>query len=536
MFDNTSFELNDTILGECRKLISEHNKLSYVDISLDVSSISYSFISKSIPRDPLLMELVSFYEIFTFQRISAYSLKNAIDLMDYTHEDLAMHVERSEDSIIQLMSSITGIRARLLEYYDNINANIINQTNTFIDYISHTNIDDISQFIDIIFVCMRQEGIETNVNIEPGSHYFVNPGSRLIEVIYPQIFKANLTSYVHSKLNELKQFILITRPSLHGSFEAINKLQTFNLLPDDGANVDIKTAISILLNIDVDISDLSQDMQIAESVCKQISIDKETSIGLFIITSINNDVYFDMSSLGELQQLSDTAGVSKNLIDKTNLLKHGPVSKIKKSNMLTINITPETEEAYILWTNDMKQFKIKSKSINNALIKKIIRRSPSSIIESYNRIITESINKQKRYDDAIAFKRVQYMTFNNSITEEVFIKSINATILEVITNEIKSHKDNLHDWLLTDEFYELMLDSLNSLKSSIGIHPSMLSAHCHIIYNSMASKIVNKIKRKMLELHDIPDPEKIKQFIDDASNGNDNIYTRTIASYYLHIA
>jgi len=94
MFDTTNFDLNNTLIDECKKLIDEHNKLSYVPVSLQMETVLYTYISKSIPKDQLANELISFYEIFTYQMVVAYNLKQIIDSINYTHEDLILHIER----------------------------------------------------------------------------------------------------------------------------------------------------------------------------------------------------------------------------------------------------------------------------------------------------------------------------------------------------------------------------------------------------------------------------------------------------------
>jgi len=538
MFDTTNFDLNNTLIDECKKLIDEHNKLSYVPVSLQMETVLYTYISKSIPKDQLANELISFYEIFTYQMVVAYNLKQIIDSINYTHEDLILHIERSDDTILQLMTSLTGIRLKMMDYHTNILNNISKQTDIFIAYIASESVQNMSAFIDVVFICMLQNNIDQYIKIEPNSKYFIGIGAKIIEKLYYQINKSNLSAYTHSKINDLKQSILSTKTQLYTPFDSINKLQTFNLFPNDGNNMTIKEAMSKLFGLSIDIDDLSNGIQIIETSLKQVSLNQKKKIGIVIITNTNNDTYFDMSSLSTMKQSFQAVGINSEIITKSNLIKSGEKASIKKSELIPINVTTDTDIAYVLWTNNMKQFKIRLDSIDNSIIAKLLRRTPSAIIESYNSILMDTINKLKKYDDAIAFKRVQNMSFNNSVTEESFLQTLKKELEIFIQKEITDRKDKFNEWIIGQGFVETLLDIIDSYKDNLGIHRHMMSAHCQIIYNSMANKIIGKLKRKLLTMNNISEITKleIQELVNGAIDGNNNIFTRTIASYYLHIA
>jgi hypothetical protein len=528
MFDTTNFELNNTLIDECLKLIKEHNDISYTQVSLLMETVSFSHISKSIPKDKPSTELVSFFEIYVYQTVVAHNLSTLIDSIDYKHEDLVANIDRSDAGIMKLMTSLTGIRLKLMDLHTKILGGIAKQGDEFIRYIDREPIPDIKLFVDTVFVCMGQEGLEKYIKLDKNSRYFVAIGSKIVEKLYPQIRNANLSEYVHAKINYLKEVILATKVQLNVPFDSINKLQTFNVFPNEGDSIDIKTAMLKLFGIEVDAADLLSGLQSIELALKQLSIDKNRETGLIVMTNINNDTYFDITPLSSIVQSQQVVGVNPEMISQTNLIKYGGKATVKKSEMLAINTTNDTQQAFILWTNDMKHFKYRQTPITNALIQKLLRRVPSQIIESYNRILTELIDAAKKYDDAIAFKRVQYMAFTESITEESFLKALQDDLDTFIQKNISDDK-----WLLSQSFMESVLDIIDSHKNKLGIKRALLSAHCHIIYNSMAMRIVNRIRRKLLVSHTKQD---ISAAVIEATSGNDNIYTRTIASYYLHIA
>ncbi len=535
MFDTTHFDLNETLFEESRKLIAEHNGISYTDVSLEMPSVVYTYISKKVPTDASSTELISFYELFTHQRITAYNIKRIIDSIDYSHEDLTLNIDRSDSGILQLMTSLTGIRLRLIDFHESIMANIDRQVDSFADYINTTTVSNLSVFIDAVFTCMTQDGLDKHVDIEPNSRYFLPVGARLIELLYAQIQASNLMDVVHAKTDMVKQSVLSVKQDMHAQFDVVNRLQTFNLYPGDGQNVDLKTALSMLFGIDVEVRNLSEDRQVVETALAQLSLDKNKQVGLLVITSINDDTFFDMSTLASMPPINDAQGITTDLIGRTHLIKSGAKAVVKKSELLSIHTTAATEEAFVLWSNDMKMFKLRQAPISNGIIQKLLRRAPSPIIESYNDTLMRILNATKTHDDAIAFKRVQYMAFNETTTEDSFIEGLKARIEAFVGTKTKLSEDKFKEWVITDAFDEELLSGIDSAKSELGIDRTLMSPHCHIIYNSMAARILNRLKRRLLAADDIT-KSAVSGMIAESVAGNDNIYTRTIASHYLHIA
>ncbi len=537
MFDVSLYDLNETLIGECRKLIEEHNSQSYTKVSLSTPMIEFSFISNTKPDDIPSKELTIFYEQYTYQRVAIFNISNIIDSSDYSKEDLSLNIDRSEGSILQLMGSLTGIRMKMIEFKETMESNIEKQIINFIDYLKTLKIDNLRTFLETLFTCMVQIGIDQYVDIETDSHYFVSVGVKIIESFYESIKYNELTEFIRIKLNELKQIVLKIKPRAYGTYDSVNRFQTFNMSPNDGENVSLRQALKILFAISLDVNDCKKDEQALETMMKQLSIDMAKHIGLIVYISNNDDVFFDMSSLYNMRSDNDAKGITDDMIVNTNLLREGSKSVSKKTELMTINTNDKTEEAYVLWTNDLKMFKLRTLPIHNAMIQKILRRSPSNIIEAYNIALMNVIKSLQKQDDAIAFKRVQNMSFTESITQESFLQKLKVNLASKLSKEIASHGHNFRDWVISSEFNMEILDTIDSLKYDMGIDKTLMSAHCHIIYNSMATKIIKRVKKIILTLHDNSDIKKsLEDIINTSVDGNDNIYTRVIASYYLHIA
>jgi hypothetical protein len=257
-------------------------------------------------------------------------------------------------------------------------------------------------------------------------------------------------------------------------------------------------------------------------------------VGLLVFISPNADTYFDMSALQEITQSNASAGVRADIIQQLNLLKIGGPSNQARTMMRALGIDDDTERAFVVWTNNLTDFKLRKQPVEAGLLRRILRRTPSVTIASYNTLLQQLTVKDKTEDDVYAFKRVQYMTFNSSVTEESFLDVLKGRLTKLLVDRCRSTSSSV---LASDpEFVDAILGVLDSAKVDMGIHLSMMSAHCHIIYAAMANKVVARLRRVFMERDATLSEEDLKPLVADVVDGNDNIYSRTIASYYLHIA
>ncbi len=161
------------------------------------------------------------------------------------------------------------------------------------------------------------------------------------------------------------------------------------------------------------------------------------------------------------------------------------------------------------------------------------RRTFLDEIISGNHFFINTINLtsicEARSDDAFSFNRVKYMSFNNDITEEIFLDDLEARLVKAITKHKK--KRTLKDAADDDSFDDVILSVLDQVKMVMGINVLALPSHCHIIYASMANSILTRLRKELLTSDD-----DLSIIIWRVVRTNDNIYSRVIASYYLHMA
>jgi len=521
------FDLNTKLLEECKLLIKQHNDLSYRDVELYSPSIYYSFISSKSLKDTTAIEIAKFYESFTSQMISIDSLTHVIDLTLYTSDELSLHIDRSGDSIAMIFSSLIQARAQLIELHMRIVENINRQIDVLIESIHH--VEDLRSVIDTLFICMNQSKLGQHIIIKDDARFFISVGVRIIERLYNQIEEEHFIEYVNNLNNQLKQSILSTKIEYYKNSDSINRLQTFGLVPDDGPNYSLSSMVDKLFGIEINIEHLNDAIETLHTALSNINT------GLLVVVSTNADVYFDMSALASVNRPIGSQGVTSTMIHQFDLVKQEKTSNAKQAKLISIN--DDGDIAYLVWTNDMKTFKIRKAPINKETTHKLIRRSPSLTVEVYNAMLMQTITDLRTDNDVSEFKRVQYMTFNDTTTEDSFLEKLKTMLVSALEKDF-NNKDakQIAEFAISDAFANSVLDVIDLAKVELGIHTSVMPTHCHIIYASMANQIITKLKKGIMEASKKLTTTQLRSIVSDAINGNDNIYTRVIASYYLHIA
>lgn len=534
----TGLKENYKLIKECIALLEEHNKLSYKNESLVLTPIEFAMIKPKhgTQKDSVSLKIIQFYEAYTSQMIVVSKLKKIIEAIAYTNEDLSLHIDRSQDSIVQIFSSLTKNRTQLIKKHTTILHNLEKETEVLIQQITSalTETTNLNEVISTIFVCMEQNGLPDEIRTE---RPFILVGSKLIESFH----KSKKLLITHTDLIEelngrLKKVVLnvsdVNRPE-----QTLNRLQQFGIVPDEGDNTNLKALIHDLFGLNINyMESIENSIDPLSKTLKLIEADTGISTGLIIILSPNHDTYFNMESLSTITASFGSSGINDDMISKLDLIKHASEPTVKTSELLTINVDPAyTKMAYVLWTNNFKTFKYKRSPIRHQIIQKILVKSPSSTIEAYNSAFESRISSA-RSDDAISFNRVRYMSFNESVTEESFLDHFQTKLATTVMNLIgKLTGEKLRNAVIDESFYKELLDVADALKSDIGIHPHLLPAHCHIIYASMASRIVSKLTKDLLKQSAILKPSLV-EIVGMIVKTNDNIYSRTIAAYYLHIA
>jgi hypothetical protein len=335
--------------------------------------------------------------------------------------------------------------------------------------------------------------------------------------------------------NETKQVLLgsMNKSSVDVS-NSFNQLQTFGLIPDEGKNKPIAEIIHGLFGINSEYVGTFASVQTRLSnAMKLITADTGLATGLIIYVSKNADIYFDMESILSSSIENGSGGINQSMVDAFNLIVEFDTSNTKVSDMITINTSDTTQMAYILWTNDMENFKVRTRPIYASLIKKILRKSPSSTIESYNSMI-ENVIVESRAGDMISYNHVKYMSFSSEMTEEKYLNLLQSKLSKNIFASIGKLGDaKVKSTIVDISFNDMLLDTVDSTKSTLGVPSTQIPPHCHIIFASVANGIVNRIKKSLLSLEHV-DKESIGDAIKLVVQTNDNIYSRVIAGYYLH--
>lgn len=532
MYDAVALKKNIKLIAQITKLIDRHNQISYQKVRLVIPLITFKHKK---PKDPVSVEIITFYEQYITQLITVEKLKDMLNTISYTNEDLTSHIDRSAESLGEIFSELTKIKNQFVQVHEAIINNIMTDTNAFVQYVASLvdTKSDLREIIDTIYSCMKKQSLKETVDVD--THPFIHLGAYLIEAIYDKgLLTGELIDHVHELNSELKQTIFQVKQTSSTTF---NRLQRFKLVPDEGQNITIKDVAHQLFGLQMDVPrSMKETITHLNRILKLVTADTGVSTGLIIMISPNQDIYFDMLSLQTLDKSFGTAGISAAMIDTFDLIKHGNKPKVKSSELLTIGIDPDnTEMAYVLWTNDMETFKYKTMPIHKSMINKLIRQSPSVTIAAYNELLTKII-ETARAEDVVSFNRTKYMSFNESVTEESFLNMLQSKLVTAIMNEIgKLHNEKLTSAIVDTKFTKMLMDTIDKLKRDLGINTKALSPHCHIVYASMGNKIIAKIKKGLLTLSALS-KDVLNDIVETAVKSNDNIYSRTIASYYLQIA
>lgn len=527
MFDTLHFETNKTLIQEANKLISEHNTLSYKKANLLIQNVEYKFIRGAKSNNQLSDMLIAFYEEYSTQMYVFYQLKEIVDSTSYTTDSLAMNIDLSSDSIGLLLSKLSATRDKLEEITERILNNVHKQAEISCEYIAKTCDEntDIKNVLDVMFSCMIQTGLGSKIDVDESLCPFISVGAKLIELLFKYSkLTPSIVSYIKQENDKLKQKILKISNIRH---QKLNKLQTFGLTPEEGPNITLADLIHKLFGLSMPIVDSIQtDSENIEKALQLLTADTGLSTGMIVIVSRNMDMYFDMTSLFNVSQPLGSKGVTSEMVKMFDLIKLGDLASSTESSLITINVDiDKTQMAYVVWTNNYRTFKYKSSPIDNFLIQKLLRKAPSSIIESYNAVFEQMI-QDNQVNDAIMFNKVKYMSFTEEGSEEQFLDELQQSLVSYVSK-------HMNETVVSQAFTDGLFDIIDAAKDKLGIMRQQLPAHCHIIYGNIAASIVGKIKK---ELSVDMTKDKLEEAIKMIVKTNDNIYSRVIAGYYLHIA
>lgn len=503
-------DANKALIDDCSKIIIEHNKKSYKNITnINPDPKIFSFKTDNTFN----VNVIDFLNIISSQLRSLQLLKKSIDEIEYDPEELIMHLNRSPSYIYDLEKLLKTQKSELEENYKRINRNHSMIIQNFCDKINPAELlIDSSSIIEILFKMIHFD-FSLTITIR-----------MIIATLYKQNVINDNKSYEQIKklTYELKQKCLgYNKNASQLDTNPAIMLQTFSLTPSSN-NLLLPQVIERLFKISskaITIDNLNNKLRI-------ISKEVGKRVAIVVIAKNNNDFYFDIDNLfdrDQLQKLSVNGGISKDYIDTFNILKTNLITKRIKYEVHHYNYM-NPDEIYLLWTNDMINFKIRDQPVSNELIEKIINGKSSAIIALRNSKLEELILNKISDDSLVSFKQLKYLSFNVDNEERLFIDKLCSAISKYLKSQ-KSH-------ISTQELNDIFQDEFKLFKP---FHQAKkMPLQPLLIYTNAAMYLSNRLKKDMIDwknndgsINDIP--QLVKMVIDS----NDNIYTKFIASYYL---
>lgn len=513
-----------SIANECIKLINEQNADSYKIIKVPKLEII-----KFNPSTNLLFtkQLLDFYQSFMPLVKFAHDIYYAIQSMDYSSEELSIHINRSPKFILDLEHKLAKRTAQLQRYTNQLKTNIDLIIKEYCDHI-HTNINDKivinDTSIELIYQCMEYD------------FKFIPYGT----AIMVELFNSNLISDKHkvtiSNLsNALKhKYLDVSKDSNELSNNNNCLLQTFNLVPTIN-NLTLAQVINHLFATTVRDVSINNIESILKSISKKIS----NEIAFIVIFKHNNDHYFDLTNLfdnNKISQITNSNGVSIKYIDTFDTLKSRTISNKHKNSIEGIitaynyDKNDKNREIYILWTNDNQEFKLRDQPLSMRIADKILSNQSSDIIDAYNNQFEEKLTNMIKDHSVVSYKQVKYLSFDTDNEETIFINLLCDKVIKYITS-IKNI-DSVSD--MSYKILNIIQCEFNKFKP---FHKKgSIPIHAHLVFTNIAIELSNKLEKDLINWAmsgQIID--NIESIVHRIIATNDNIYTRFIASYYMSI-
>jgi hypothetical protein len=487
----------DFVIG----LIKNHNQVSYKKLVVDYETVKFK--TNSIISD--------FMEQYLTLVNATTMIKNAYSMTNYSHDDIHMNVDRSIDYVIELFSTLSKVRDDMKKHISLIEFNMDRCIDSYNGIISadlkSLNDDDIIDFISKTYKQMKENNV------------FIEYGSRLISIIIRWIIPQNkqnvldhITDLNYQLKKEMNKLDGILTKKVH-----TNRLQRFGLVPDEGTNESLSNVIKRLFGLSIDVnSENMVSIETFERIIKILQADTGVSTGIILIVSPNTNIYFNMTDLFKRKAPPAYQGITKDMINRYELIETYSTSEsVKKSQLIVLG--KDIKVGYVLWTNDMKKFKWKSNTIDHKYLDRIIRNSPSDIVQSINDKL-EKLLEIDHADDIVEFNKVKNMAFNEKHTEEIFLETLATKIFDILKKHNNMEKTNTS-----------LFKVFESMKQELGAHRK-LNGHTQVIYASMAFDIINKLKAMLYSGYTFKNLAEVRVIV----SPNDNIYSRVISSYYLH--
>lgn len=513
-------DANKAIISECINVIIEHNNSSYKAVDVPkAEQRSFEYKTSNLFN----IQLIGFFSRYSNNIKFTQALKASIEKMNYDTEELMMHLNRSPAYIFDLEKLLSNQKNTLVANHAKLEKNQSDAIQKYCKYI-HENINDwtieASSTIEILFKLIHFDfGLIVAIRM-------------IISVLYS--FKLINDSQSHEQIKVLTEQLKLkclgyTKNTNELQSNKSPLLQTYNITP---STKNLSLAQILYKLFAVKISTLATNN--LELKLKSVSKELRKNIAFVVIAKDNNDFYFDINNLfdqEQLQKISTNSGISKEYIETFKTLHTTVLPNHIKSSITSYNYS-NPNEIYVLWTNDMTNFKVREQPVEKQIIDKIIAGVSSEVINSRNKKFEELILGKISEDTLVSFKQIKYLSFDVDNEERLFIDTLCDNISKYLKSKLKSKTDFAATEDFTQEIINLFQKEFDSFKP---FHKSKhIPLQPRLIYINSAIQLTNRIKKDINEWiankGNISELDSIVKILIDS---NDNIYTKFIGSYYL---
>jgi hypothetical protein len=515
---NNIFKSNNLLRDECISIIESHNNESFVYI--DKFTNKNKSIITTLPDIDPIKYTNEYYEIFIYYHNFINYLETSIVSMGYSIDDLYININRSDSFIVKLYDTIDSYKKTIINNIYSIKNNQSNSIDLFIN--SFTTIDN--KFINNLYKLMNNDN-------------FINVGSILINKFMDDNKLTDEHLLQIKELNSnLKLHLLMNKFIYNYNYKTRridNYIQTFNLIPVEGIALPLESILNNLFGVQTNISikTLSKNLQL-------ISTKNKKNIGIIIICKNNDDIYYNINNLfnyDKLDKIKQETGVNNNYIELYKLLHIKKIENKQDNIIWTFNIDSSTTDGYILWSNDMKEFKYKSDPVDSSIIKKLVRNEPSIIIEEYNKRIEDIIIDNQNIELKNSYNDVKYLNLTSEADENKFRNNIINSILSYLRKYIKKNNINntntLHDSILDIECETHICDIIFNESSKLDFSKNDSQFYNTLLFEM--TTILNGIKKDIILS---TSNDSIFIIIEKIINSNitDNLYTKLMDIKYIN--
>ena len=524
------FKENILIHTNVLNIINVHNDESYHKLTMFKGKSPV--LLKIIKYSDINLLLNDFYNNYKYHHSFIEYVKDCLSQINYSEDDLFVHINRSNDYINHLFIKFNNQKKEIEEQLISLSENENEINNLFIEYnLSFSKIDMDFKYIDNLFKLFDDV-------------HFVEIGYRLLLAFYNnKLLSIDIRSHMLPLVDDFKNKILEVKYKTKISYVSKslqNNLQQFNLNADEMDNISLNAIVYKLFgsnhNDELTIKQLSE-------LLKLESKKNNKEIGIVLIVKNNyTDSYFNISTLFNdilIKELTNVNGVTKNYIDTYNTLKIKNLDTVKDNQLMCFNISDTTEDIYILWSNDLINYKCKTDPITNNLLSKLLRNEPSIIINNYNKNIEQLILNNKNLQISQEFKKIKYYDFQLSLSSNDYLNKLCSNI-EIVIKDLITQK-SIDDITIMLKDKSLRNHIINIIAKSLKLINYKFSEYELALLLNIASSISQKIVRDLIYLlgnNKITTSMILKEcpiIIKNRVFTNNTIYDKILNSYYLNL-